>query len=88
MKLAQEAIVEAKAKFKCDVKSFVSYSENKMKRMRSELAAARNDENGDPFIAYGCGAHALNLLMGDIARLSDHQRTLENVIFKNVTIKK
>lgn len=43
----------------------MSDSENKMKRMRQELAASKNADD-EPFIVYGCGAHALNLLMGDL----------------------
>lgn len=65
--VAKMAIKEASEKFGCKVTSFVSDNEAKMKKMRSELEAELKTD-GNFFLAYGCAAHYLNLLGGDICK--------------------
>lgn len=68
--IAQEAITEAREKYGCNVVSFVNDNKNKMKKIRCNLEKDQNSkENEDNyFFSYGCAAHYLNLLGGDICR--------------------
>lgn len=68
--IASDAIKEAETKFKCQLRAFVSDNEAKMKKMRQDLETEKKG-NGEFFIAYGCAAHYLNLLGGDICKKKD-----------------
>lgn len=86
LKLAVEAIKDAKEKFGCYVRSFVSDNENKMKKMREDLALIENEglTNDDYgynfFISYGCSAHYLNLVGVDIFKLPSISTTNANIV--------
>lgn len=68
--IAQKAITEVREKYGCNVVSFVSDNENKMRKMRCNLEKDQNSkENKDNyFVSCGCAAHYLNLLGGDICQ--------------------
>lgn len=79
LKLADEAIYECQSEYGCFVKSFVSDNESKMVKLREELVK-KYSGNGTFFIAYGCAAHYLNLLGGDICKTKNISIILREVI--------
>ncbi|XP_039313531.1 uncharacterized protein LOC120356871 isoform X1 [Solenopsis invicta] len=78
--LAVKDIMEAENRFGCTVKSFVSDNEAKMKKMRSDLQKKLNNESDFYFIINGCAAHFLNLLCGDICKLSNVKTIIKQVV--------
>lgn len=78
--IAQETITEAREKYGCNVVSFISDNKNKMKKMRRNLEDQNNKENEDNyFFSYGCAAHYLNLLGGDICQERGTSLILDHV---------
>lgn len=75
--LAEECITEIKTKFNCEIKSFVSDNENKMKKMRNNLAMEHSEEN---FVSYGCASHYLNLAGQDITSKSSVNTILKQIV--------
>ena len=58
--LAKDSIEAAERKYGCKVVAFVSDNEAKMKRVRKILQEWRKD-----MMAYGCGAHYVNLVQSE-----------------------
>ncbi|GLV40939.1 hypothetical protein CBL_08513 [Carabus blaptoides fortunei] len=79
--LALDANKEAKIKFNCSGRSFVSDNENKMVKLRDLI---KNDlsefQGGDFFIIYGCAAHYLNFLGTDISKLNSINKLINQII--------
>ena len=61
--IAQETIKKSEEKFKFKVCGFVTYNASNVSKMRKQME--QNEDTGDIFF-YGCSAHLLNLLAGDL----------------------
>lgn len=75
--LAEDSILQAENDFNCQIKSFVSDNENKMKKARNDLQIAHADDN---FISYGCAAHYLNLAGQDITSKAGVNSIIKQVV--------
>lgn len=76
-KLAEDAILETKRDFNCEIKSFVSDNENKMRKARNDLQESHAEEN---FISYSCASHYLNLAGQDITSKAGVNTIIKQVV--------